>query len=79
VFVWGKHRMLPVRLVRLDVHERLFDAALNPLHAAVHVTLQALDGTEPGAGSLVPTLFAQHQEALKALAQAAYTSVDPTR
>lgn len=74
VFVWGKHRMLPVRLVRLDVHERLFDSGLNPLHATVHVTLQAMDGTEPGAASLVQALFAQHQEMLKALARTAYST-----
>ena len=70
VFVFGAHRVMPVRMVRLDVHERLFDPALNPLHATARVTLQALDGTEPGAGTLVEALFKQHQDALKAFAQA---------
>ena len=70
VFVWGAHRVMPVRLVRLEVHERLFDPALNPLHATARVTLQGLDGTEPGAGTLVPALFKRHQDALKAFAQA---------
>jgi hypothetical protein len=71
VFVWGARRVMPVRLVALDVHERLFDPALNPLHARARVTLQALDGTEPGAGTLVPALFHQHQLMLQGLAQAA--------
>ncbi len=70
VFVWGAHRVMPVRLVRLEVHERLFDPALNPVHATARVTLQALDGTEPGAAAQVPALFKQHQDALKAFAQA---------
>ncbi|MHB8347336.1 MAG: CIS tube protein [Acidiferrobacterales bacterium] len=74
VFVWGTKRIVPVRLVELDVQERLFDPSLNPLHAIVHVTLRALDGTEPGAGGLIPSLFVEHQDALTQLAQTVYTS-----
>lgn len=69
VFVWGANRSLPVRLVDLDMHEELFGGSLNPLHARVEVALQALDGTEPGAGQTSAALFAQHQKELAALAQ----------
>jgi hypothetical protein len=70
LFVWGAHRRLPVRLIGLDVHERLFDPGLNPLHATVHVTLQALDGTEPGTAAMVRGLFTAHQDTLRSLAAA---------
>ena len=74
VFTWGVNRRLPVRLVELDVHELLFDAGLNPLHARVHVTLHAIDGTQAGAGQAAAELLAKHQKMLTSLAQVALTS-----
>jgi hypothetical protein len=84
LFVWGAHRILPVRLIGLEVHERLFDAHLNPLHASAHLTLQALDGTEIGVGSLALRKFQAHQDVLAKWAQAVLsgsaqaTGVSPT-
>lgn len=74
LLVWGAHRVLPVRLVGLEVHERLFDANLNPLHASAHLTLLALDGTEAGAGSWAARKFQAHQAALVQMAQTALTA-----
>jgi hypothetical protein len=42
MFVWGRHRLLPVRLVSLQIAEQHFDAKLNPIHAQVAVTLHVL-------------------------------------
>ena len=47
VFVWGPNRILPVTILELKVFERLFDPALNPIHAEVDITLQVLAETEP--------------------------------
>lgn len=74
LFVWGINRQLPVRLIGLEVQEELFDPGLNPLHATVQVTLQALDGSESGTSALVAKLFADHQGVLTALAESIYTA-----
>jgi hypothetical protein len=42
LFVWSKHRVLPVRLTELSVTEEAFDAALNPIRAKVSLGMRVL-------------------------------------
>jgi hypothetical protein len=42
LFVWGPERILPVRVTALSVTEKLYDSALNPIHADAQITLRVL-------------------------------------
>jgi hypothetical protein len=46
LFVWGRDRIVPVRLRGLDIVEQLFDSALNPVRAEIAVALSARDRTD---------------------------------
>jgi hypothetical protein len=42
LFVWGKGRILPVRLTSLTITEKLYDEDLNPTHADAQIELRVL-------------------------------------
>jgi hypothetical protein len=73
MLVWGRHRIVPVRLTDYSVTEEAFDASLNPIRATVSLGLRVLSYndlpfTHPGY-----YLFLAHQlgkEVLAALATA---------
>lgn len=46
LFVWGPQRIVPVRVTALTITERLYDAALNPVHAEAQITLRVLTPDE---------------------------------
>jgi hypothetical protein len=46
LFVWGKGRILPVRLTSLTITEKLYDEDLNPTHADAQIDLRVLTTTE---------------------------------
>jgi hypothetical protein len=46
VLVLGANRILPVRVVELQVHEQMFDVKLNPIRAIVDVTMETLSDAE---------------------------------
>ena len=46
LFVWGLQRIVPVRVTALTITERLYDAALNPIHAEAQITLRVLTPQE---------------------------------
>jgi hypothetical protein len=46
LFVWGPQRIVPVRVTALTITERLYDAALNPIHAEAQITLRVLTPQE---------------------------------
>lgn len=70
LFVWGQFRILPVRVVGLQILESLFEPNLSPIRASVQVTLQ-VESTAGAKGflSLPPSVAT-----LGALAAAAYAS-----
>jgi hypothetical protein len=39
LFVWGKNRIVPVRLAELQISEQMFDPSLNPIRVEIAVTL----------------------------------------
>lgn len=46
LFVWGPQRIVPVRVTALTITERLYDSALNPIHAEAQITLRVLTPDE---------------------------------
>jgi len=68
LFVWGLHRVLPVRLESFSITEEAHDALLNPIRAKVELSMQVLSYhdlkvTHPGY-----SLFIVHQVAKEILA-----------
>jgi hypothetical protein len=48
IFVWSRHRVLPVRVTQLTIMEDAFDVALNPIRAKVTLALRVLSVTDLG-------------------------------
>jgi hypothetical protein len=69
LFVWGKNRILPVRVAGLRIVESVFSPDLSPLMASVEVTLVVASADAPGTSYLQ-----RHIETLDSLAASAYTS-----
>jgi hypothetical protein len=46
LFVWGRNRIVPVRLREIHIVEQLFDSALNPVRAEIAVVLSARGRTD---------------------------------
>jgi hypothetical protein len=44
IFVWGRQRLIPVRLVQMNIEEVEYNANLSPSRAIVGVTLRVLGG-----------------------------------
>lgn len=57
LFVWGKNRVVPVRLTDLSVTEEAFDAALNPIRARVSLSMRVLSVDDLGFEHRGGTLF----------------------
>jgi len=69
LFAWGSGSYVPVRVTALAITEQSFDAALNPVQAAISVTLLALTQAE----------IAALQGPMAGLAGAAYTRIVEAR
>jgi hypothetical protein len=67
LFMWGKLRILPVRVTSLTITEKLFDEFLTPTHADAQIELRVLTSTELGWVAGQPT------SQLKDIAGAAYS------
>jgi hypothetical protein len=57
LFVWGKQRILPVRVTDFSITEEAFDPLLNPLRAKVSLGLRVLSVTDVGFSHKAGTLF----------------------
>jgi contractile injection system tube protein len=66
LFVWGKTRILPVRVTDLSVTEEAFDPNLNPIRAKVSLGLRVLSVNDLGfshkGGDLFMTYFQQKEQ-----------------
>lgn len=61
LFVWGLHRVLPVRLTSLSVTEEAYDPALNPIRAKVDLSLYVLSYADLKMEHPGYTLYMAHQ------------------
>jgi hypothetical protein len=65
VFVWGKSRVLPVRVTEFSVTEEAFDARLNPIRAKVSLGMRVLTVDDLGfshRGGVLYLLYQQQKE-----------------
>jgi hypothetical protein len=69
LFVWGLGRIVPVRVMRLTVTEKLYDRFLNPTQAEAQLTLQVLTLDD----------LVNVPQPMKAIAKAAYTYTQALR
>jgi len=68
LFVWGGRRVLPVRILQLQIVEQSFDAELNPVRAEIAVTLKILKEADLAPGSPGRALWDAHVRQLQTLA-----------
>ncbi|MDY7091994.1 MAG: hypothetical protein SX243_03395 [Acidobacteriota bacterium] len=71
LFVWGKERVLPVRLTSFSITEEAFDPNLNPLRAKVSLGLRVLTVDDLGFDHKGGSLFIVHHQAKERLADRA--------
>jgi hypothetical protein len=74
LFVWSRHRVVPVRVTDLSVTEEAFDVRLNPIRATVSLRLRVLSVDDLGFDHQGGTLFMAYLRTKEALASRAGTS-----
>ncbi|MDX3310058.1 hypothetical protein ACWGH3_21060 [Streptomyces sp. NPDC054884] len=62
LLVLGAHRVLPVRMLDLDVTEEAYDGELNPIRARVTLTVRVLTVDDVGFGHRAGGLYLQYQQ-----------------
>jgi len=68
LFVWGKSRIVPVRLTDFSITEEAFDPALNPIRAKVSLGLRVLSVDDLGFSSKGGSLFMSYLQTREQLA-----------
>jgi hypothetical protein len=68
LFVWGRKRVLPVRLTELTVTEEAFDTMLNPIRARANLGLRVLTVDDLGFGHRGGALYLVHHQQQERLA-----------
>jgi hypothetical protein len=74
VFVWGRSRVVPVRVTELSITEEAFDARLNPIRAKATLGLRVLSVDDLGFEHRGGALFMAHLRSREALAATARTT-----
>ena len=78
LFVWGKNRIVPVKVSDFSITEEAFDAALNPIRAKLSLGLRVMSSDDLGFSSKGGSLFMaylQTKEQLAAKVQSASFSM----
>jgi hypothetical protein len=70
LFIWGRNRVIPVRIVDFSVTEEAFDANLNPIRAKVSLSLRVLSVDDVGFSHKGGSLYLIYQQNKERLAQA---------
>lgn len=68
LFVWGDHRVLPVRLSGFSIAEEFYDTALNPVRAKLDITMQVLSTADFRRSHAGYSLFEAHHQSKLSLA-----------
>ena len=69
VFVFGRGRIVPVRITELSVTEEAFDVSLNPIRAKISLTLKVLSVDDLGFDAPGGGLFLTYLQSKEQLAQ----------
>lgn len=70
LFVWSRHRVLPVRITECSITEEAFDPALNPIRAKVSLGLRVLSVDDLGFAHKGGALFLAYLKGKEQLASA---------
>lgn len=62
LFIWSKHRVVPVRITDLSVTEESFDPALNPIRARVSLSMRVLSVDDLGFDAKGGSLYMIYQQ-----------------
>lgn len=68
IFVWGKSRIVPVKVSDVSITEEAFDPALNPIRAKVSFSLRVLSVDDLGYSSKGGSLFMTYLQGKERLA-----------
>jgi hypothetical protein len=68
IFVWNKHRVVPVRLTDFSITEEAFDPALNPIRAKVSLGMRVLSVNDLGFAHKGGSLFMRYLQNKEQLA-----------
>ena len=68
LFVWSKHRAVPVRVTEFSVTEEAFDPSLNPIRAKINLSLRVLSVNDLGFDHRGGSLFMSYLKNKEALA-----------
>jgi hypothetical protein len=71
LFVWSRHRIVPVRITQLTIAEEAFDPNLNPIRAKVSIGMRSLSVDDLGFQHRGGGLFMAYLSAQEALARRA--------
>jgi hypothetical protein len=69
VIVWGKNRVLPMRVTEFSITEEAFDPKLNPLRATVSLGMRVLSVSDLGFNHRGGNLYMTYHQQLEQLAQ----------
>lgn len=70
LFVWSKHRIIPIRITELNITEEAFDIHLNPLRARISLGMQVLSVDDLGFDHKGGSLYMAYQRNKESLAKA---------
>lgn len=68
IFVWSKHRIMPVRITEFSITEEAFDPSLNPIRAKVSLGLRVLNVNDVGFSHKGGSLFLSYLQNKEQLA-----------
>jgi hypothetical protein len=68
LFVWSRHRVVPVRVTELSITEEAFDPALNPIQAKVSLGMRVLSVDDLGFADKGGSLYLAYQKQKEQLA-----------
>lgn len=71
LFVWGPNRVMPVRLVGIEIAEEAFDPRLNPIRAKVSLSMRVLNVNDTGFLTPAGAMYLAYQMSKESLAQQA--------
>jgi len=68
LFIWSKHRAVPVRITEFSITEEAFDPSLNPIRAKINLGLRVLSVNDLGFDHRGGSLFMSYLKNKEALA-----------
>lgn len=79
LLIWGRSRVVPVKITSFAVSEDAFDTRLNPISAKVDIAMQVLTYMEFPDSSVGRDAYISYQQQKENLAASSYASTDSSR